>query len=207
VTWIAAPVLRFQICAAVHVGAIACDNGAVPSDRVNVVATPLTAMRPIVPVGLAPVAVPGAWHEPSARRKVVALQVPDHRPMISALADVVKPVPLPLRTPLSVVVTPKVPDPVTGDPVTLKPLGIVSPTLVTLPVATHEPSPRKKVVALQVPDHREIMSLDTAAVVIGELALPFRTPVTGPNCWKTAAATRPDAPNKIPATIDRSFFI
>ena len=42
---------------AVQVGAIACERAGAASLRMNVEAVPLTAVRPIVPVGLAPVAL------------------------------------------------------------------------------------------------------------------------------------------------------
>lgn len=46
------------------------------------------------------------------------------------------PEPFPFRIPFKVVVTEKVPEEVTGDPLTLNPVGMVKPMLVTLPVFT-----------------------------------------------------------------------
>ena len=48
----------------------------------------------------------------------------------------------------------RVPDPVTGEPVTVKIPGAVKPTEVTVPVAAHAPSPRKNVDTEQEPDHK-----------------------------------------------------
>lgn len=99
-----------------------------------------------------------------------ALQVPDHSPIMLEDAAVVMPLPSPRRTPFNVVVTANVPALVTGELATEKPDGMVSPTLVTVPPpppppgTTQEPSPRKKVVESQVPDHR-LITLELAAVV------------------------------------------
>ena len=62
---------------AVHVGAIACERAGAASLRMNVEAVPLTAVRPIVPVGLAPVAlvttqVPFTEKHPPARSMPLA---------------------------------------------------------------------------------------------------------------------------------------
>jgi hypothetical protein len=97
----------------------------------------------------------------------------------SAMLPVVKAEPLPRRGPLSVVLTAKVPAPVTGDPVTVKPVGIVRPTLVTLPApdAAQAPSPRRNDPLLQVPDQRLITFADVAAVN-GDAPLPRRSPVS-----------------------------
>ena len=46
---------------------------------------------------------------------------------------VVNAVPVPFNTPFGVVLTASVPLPVTGEPVTENPVGIVNPTLVTVP--------------------------------------------------------------------------
>ena len=42
-----------NVCVPVHVGAIDCESAGVASDRMAVVAEPLTAVRPIDPVGFA----------------------------------------------------------------------------------------------------------------------------------------------------------
>ena len=62
---------------AVHVGAIACERAGAASLLMNVVAVPFTAVRPIVPVGLAPVAlvttqVPFTEKHPPARSMPLA---------------------------------------------------------------------------------------------------------------------------------------
>ena len=91
-------------------------------------------------------------------------------PVTSEVRDVlpvVSPEPFPRRGPLSVVVTASVPEVVTGEPPTLNPDGIVSPTLVTLPepAAAQEPSPRRNVPLLHVPENVPTTSVEVAAVV------------------------------------------
>jgi hypothetical protein len=100
------------------------------------------------------------------------------------------PEPLPRSGPVRVVETARVPDDVTGEPPTLKPVGIVSATLVTEPVpaAAQEPSPRRNVPLLQVPENVAVMSDATAAVVTYVDAFPFRIPVAGLKYGKVAAS-------------------
>lgn len=156
-------------------------NAGAASDRMNVDATPLTAVAPMVAVGFAPAGGDAMlWQLPSPRRNVDELHVPLNSPVTSAAVALAKPEPVPDTSPLSAVVTLKLPDDVTGEPLTEKPAGIDRPTLVTVPepppAAAQEPSPRRNVDALHVPVHRPMMS-ELADVAKPE-PVPRRTPLS-----------------------------
>ena len=58
-TVMAVPLDGLNVQLPVIVGDMACDSGGAPSLRRNVVADPLTAVSPTVPVGFAPVGIVG----------------------------------------------------------------------------------------------------------------------------------------------------
>jgi len=148
---------------------------------------------------------------------VPELQVPPHKPVTSPEAAAVNAlVPLPFAIPVNVA-TPvppaaglsvpdiaRVPEVVTGEPVTLKPDGTVSATLVTVPVPVagvwQLPSPRKNVDELQVPVHVAITS-DEAAAVNALVPLPLAIPVNVATPVPPCAAS---TVGKSPLTIVRS---
>jgi hypothetical protein len=163
-------------------------------------AAALNALVPLPLIG--PVSVPTPV-PPFATGKMPDTSV------VSDVLPVMSPEPLPRTGPFSVVVTPRVPEEVTGEPETLKPDGIVKPTLVTVPAdsAPQVPSPLSTVVPLQVPDQSPITFDDVAAVVTYVDGLPTRIPLAGLKRLNVAAsagtANATTQPNRNPLNCER----
>lgn len=91
--------LLVKVWVPVHVGLMACDKAGAPSERIALVAVPLTAVRPIVPVGFATLPPPPlftVWlqsmvvpFEVSSQVSPVGMPVPDTQPAPALIVDVV----------------------------------------------------------------------------------------------------------------------